>query len=235
MGQKHVLTACQDRNARIYSLSTGKHTRSFRASTGDNGSLIKVSLFSFITFIFLVFIFFLILVLSPSKYSLFCVSVFILHILHILRYLLCTDRKSVSYIRKYFKVRKYCSVLFILYFPFYIYLIFQVVLDRSGIYLATSCTDKSLSVYDYYSGECMATMCGHSELATGLRFTNDCHRLISASGDGYVVLFTTSRSFINVLIDVQVHFRVAHTSRYGRDDARSTESTGHATRQDFGR
>lgn len=93
-GQKHVLTACQDRNVRIYSVNTGKHTKSFKGSPSDDGTLIKV------------------------------------------------------------------------------------VLDRSGIYLATSCTDKSLSVYDYYSGECMATMCGHSELATGLRFTTDCRRYV---------------------------------------------------------
>ncbi|XP_060533650.1 mitogen-activated protein kinase-binding protein 1 isoform X2 [Cylas formicarius] len=104
-GQKHILTACQDRNVRIYSVNTGKHTKTFKGSTGDDGTLIKV------------------------------------------------------------------------------------VLDRSGIYLATSCTDKSLSVYDYYTGECMATMCGHSELATGLRFTNDCKRLISASGDGCVFVW----------------------------------------------
>lgn len=44
-----------------------------------------------------------------------------------------------------------------------------MVLDRTGIYVATSCTNKSLCVYDYYSGECMATMYGHSEVVTGLR------------------------------------------------------------------
>lgn len=43
-GQKHVLTACQDRNVRIYSVNTGKHTKSFKGSTGDDGTLIKVSL-----------------------------------------------------------------------------------------------------------------------------------------------------------------------------------------------
>ncbi|KAJ8969563.1 hypothetical protein NQ314_001684 [Rhamnusium bicolor] len=111
-GQKHVLTACQDRNVRIYSVNTGKHTKSFKGSTGDDGTLIKV------------------------------------------------------------------------------------VLDKSGIYLATSCTDKSLSVYDYYSGECMATMCGHSELATGLRFTNDCRRLISASGDGCIFVWRVPHDMV---------------------------------------
>ncbi len=56
-------------------------------------------------------------------------------------------------------------------------------LDRSGQYAATSCTDKSLSVHDYHTGECMATMVGHSELVTGVRFTNDCRHLISVSGE----------------------------------------------------
>ncbi|XP_017782013.1 PREDICTED: WD repeat-containing protein 62 isoform X2 [Nicrophorus vespilloides] len=111
-GQKHVLTACQDRNVRIYSVGTGKHTKSFKGSTGDDGTLIKV------------------------------------------------------------------------------------VLDKSGIYLATSCTDKSLSVYDYYTGECMATMCGHSELVTGLRFTNDCRRLISASGDGCIFVWRVPHDMV---------------------------------------
>lgn len=41
-GQKHVLTACQDRNVRVYNVATGKHTKSFRGSTGDDGTLIKV-------------------------------------------------------------------------------------------------------------------------------------------------------------------------------------------------
>ena len=55
----------------------------------------------------------------------------------------------------------------------------KVVLDRSGIYCATSCTDKTLAIYDYHTGELMATMAGHSELVTGLAFSNDCRHLIS--------------------------------------------------------
>ena len=33
----------------------------------------------------------------------------------------------------------------------------KVVLDRSGIYCATSCTDKMLAIYDYRTGELMAS------------------------------------------------------------------------------
>lgn len=68
----------------------------------------------------------------------------------------------------------------------------KLTLDLSGIYVATSCTDKTLSVYDYYSNECMARMYGHSELVTGLKFTNDCRNLISASGDGCIFIWQVS-------------------------------------------
>lgn len=40
--KKHILTACQDRNIRVYN-TTGKHTKTFKGSIGDEGSLIKVS------------------------------------------------------------------------------------------------------------------------------------------------------------------------------------------------
>ena len=92
------MTACQDRNVRVYTVGNGKHIKTFKGSNGEDGTLIKV------------------------------------------------------------------------------------VLDRSGVYLATSCTDKTLAIYDFHSGECMATMFGHSELVTGLKFTNDCKHLISVSG-----------------------------------------------------
>ncbi|XP_076302647.1 uncharacterized protein LOC143220986 [Lasioglossum baleicum] len=43
-GQKHVLTACQDRNIRVYNVTTGKHNKTFKGSVGEDGSLIKVVL-----------------------------------------------------------------------------------------------------------------------------------------------------------------------------------------------
>lgn len=42
--QKHILTACQDRNIRVYSINSGKHTKTFKGSVGEDGSLIKVLL-----------------------------------------------------------------------------------------------------------------------------------------------------------------------------------------------
>lgn len=48
------------------------------------------------------------------------------------------------------------------------YLPNQVQTDPSGLYIATSCSDKNLSIFDFYSGECVATMYGHSGKACKL-------------------------------------------------------------------
>lgn len=38
----------------------------------------------------------------------------------------------------------------------------QVTLDPSGLYAATSSSDKTVSLFDFYSGECLAKLYGHS-------------------------------------------------------------------------
>jgi hypothetical protein len=49
--------------------------------------------------------------------------------------------------------------------------------------------DKAIRLYDFYSGECLTKVAGHSELVTGLAFTRDCKRLISVSGDGCIFVW----------------------------------------------
>ncbi|KAM9777987.1 mitogen-activated protein kinase-binding protein 1 [Neosynchiropus ocellatus] len=61
--------------------------------------------------------------------------------------------------------------------------------DPSGLYIATSCSDKNISIFDFYSGECVATMFGHSEIVTGLKFSNDCRHLITVSGDSCIFVW----------------------------------------------
>ena len=60
----------------------------------------------------------------------------------------------------------------------------KVQLDPSGAYVATSCSNKTLAIMDFFTGECMSTMIGHSELVTGVRFANDLKHLISVAADG---------------------------------------------------
>uniref|UniRef100_UPI003AAF42A3 mitogen-activated protein kinase-binding protein 1-like n=1 Tax=Centroberyx gerrardi TaxID=166262 RepID=UPI003AAF42A3 len=65
----------------------------------------------------------------------------------------------------------------------------RVQTDPSGQYVATSCSDKNINILDFYTGECVATMFGHSEIVTGMKFTNDCKHLISVSGDSCIFVW----------------------------------------------
>lgn len=105
---KYTAIGCQDRNIRIFNISSGKQKKLFKGSQGEDGTLIKVQT------------------------------------------------------------------------------------DPSGIYIATSCSDKNLSIFDFSSGECVATMFGHSEIVTGMKFSNDCKHLISVSGDSCIFVWRLS-------------------------------------------
>ncbi|KAM5130026.1 mitogen-activated protein kinase-binding protein 1 isoform 2-T3 [Mantella aurantiaca] len=107
-GLKYAAIGCQDRNIRIFNISSGKQKKLYKGSQSEDGTLIKVQT------------------------------------------------------------------------------------DPSGLYIATSCSDKNLSIFDFYTGECVATMFGHSEIVTGMKFTNDCKHLISVSGDSCIFIWRLS-------------------------------------------
>nr|XP_033811399.1 WD repeat-containing protein 62-like isoform X3 [Geotrypetes seraphini] len=65
----------------------------------------------------------------------------------------------------------------------------KVHLDPSGTFLATSCSDKNVAIYDFDSGKHIATMFGHSEIVTAMKFSCDCRHLITVSGDSCVFVW----------------------------------------------
>lgn len=73
----------------------------------------------------------------------------------------------------------------------------KVTFDPSGKFIATSSTDKTLSVVDYATGEIVATASGHSELITGLKFSPNGRNLISVSGDGCIFIWKLHSDIAN--------------------------------------
>ncbi|XP_071981913.1 WD repeat-containing protein 62-like [Engystomops pustulosus] len=65
----------------------------------------------------------------------------------------------------------------------------KVQMDPSGRFFATSCSNKNISIYDLQTGECVSTMYGHSDIVTDMKFTSDCRRLITVSGDSCVFVW----------------------------------------------
>ncbi|KAK0149320.1 Mitogen-activated protein kinase-binding protein 1 [Merluccius polli] len=77
--------------------------------------------------------------------------------------------------------------------------VLKVQLDPSGCYLATSGSDRSISILDYESGETLVTLFGHSEIVTSMKFTLDCRYLITVSGDSCVFLWRLDSQMTNTM------------------------------------
>ncbi|XP_041026151.1 mitogen-activated protein kinase-binding protein 1 [Juglans microcarpa x Juglans regia] len=65
----------------------------------------------------------------------------------------------------------------------------KVTMDPSGSYLVCSYSNKSISVYDFISGEMVAQAMGHGEVITGVIFVPDCKHIISVGGDGCIFVW----------------------------------------------
>lgn len=59
----------------------------------------------------------------------------------------------------------------------------KIDIDASGRYLATSCSNKCVYIWDTITAESVASLCGHSEIVTDLKFSPDGHHLYTISGD----------------------------------------------------
>lgn len=59
----------------------------------------------------------------------------------------------------------------------------KIDIDTSGRYLATSCSNKYVYIWDTITTECVASLCGHGEIVTDLKFSHDGHHLYTISGD----------------------------------------------------
>uniref|UniRef100_A0A8B9KZ12 Mitogen-activated protein kinase binding protein 1 n=1 Tax=Astyanax mexicanus TaxID=7994 RepID=A0A8B9KZ12_ASTMX len=98
----------------------------------------------------------------------------------------------------------------------------KVQMDPSGLYVATSCSDKNISIFDFYSGECVATMFGHSELVTGMKFTNDCKHLISVSGDSCIFVWR-----LNPELTIKMRQRLSELKQKNKPVQKSPPSKHH--------
>ncbi|XP_055878528.1 mitogen-activated protein kinase-binding protein 1-like isoform X5 [Biomphalaria glabrata] len=76
-------------------------------------------------------------------------------------------------------------------------ILLRIHLDPSGTYAATTCTDKNVCILDFNTGELMATMYGHSEVITGVKFANDLKHVITVSADGCIFVWRLPSDMTN--------------------------------------
>ncbi|XP_048378551.1 mitogen-activated protein kinase-binding protein 1-like isoform X2 [Stegostoma tigrinum] len=78
-------------------------------------------------------------------------------------------------------------------------ILLKVQMDPSGTFVATSCSDKNISIFDFCTGECVASIFGHSEIVTGMKFSNDCKYLITVSGDSCIFIWRLDIQLTNCM------------------------------------
>jgi WD40 repeat protein len=74
--------------------------------------------------------------------------------------------------------------------------ILKIELDQSGLLLATASQDRIVRLYNFATGELLATAAGHSELITGVRFSQTGSHLISVSGDGCIFVWAVASELV---------------------------------------
>lgn len=60
----------------------------------------------------------------------------------------------------------------------------DLLLDYHVVLISVLLRAQWIRLVDFYSGKCLAKVAGHSELATGVRFTPDGRRLVTTGGEG---------------------------------------------------
>ena len=67
--------------------------------------------------------------------------------------------------------------------------LYRMTVDKSGSYYATSCSDKTIGVFNCQTENMIGTLLGHSDPVTGLVFTHDCKFLVTVSGDSCIFVW----------------------------------------------
>ena len=105
-------------------------------------------------------------------------------------YLIRCDVNSVKHMeqdkkQKLLYVALAYSIL-LLHHSFYHLILFPFTL-LLGSFIATCAFDKTLSLFDFFSGELVSQVTGHSELMTSVRFSPDGSYILTAGGDGCIM------------------------------------------------
>ena len=86
---------------------------------------------------------------------------------------------------------------------------------RIGTFIATCAFDKTLNLFDFFSGELVAQVSGHSELMTSVRFSPDGKFILSVGGDGCILKWSLDDYITNSIQERLLELEMKLESKSG--------------------
>ncbi|CAM9185089.1 unnamed protein product, partial [Ectocarpus fasciculatus] len=74
-------------------------------------------------------------------------------------------------------------------------------IDPSGMYIVTCALDRKIRIFDFFSGDVIAEVYGHSDAITGVKFSPDGRYILSIGGDGCILVWKVPPTLVAAMQD----------------------------------
>lgn len=69
------------------------------------------------------------------------------------------------------------------------------------MFIATCSLDRKIRIFDFFSGDVIAEIMGHSDAITGIKFSPDGRYIVSVGGDGCIIVWRVPASLVSAMQD----------------------------------
>lgn len=90
------------------------------------------------------------------------------------------------------------------------------------MHVAVCAFDKTVSLFDFFSGDLLAQVSGHSELITAVRFSPDGKFLLSVGGDGCIMKWALADRLVEGMQERLLELATAHKMKMTKPDPASS-------------
>src|SRR5215470_12967573 len=105
----------------------------------------------------------------------------------------------------------------------------RIAWSPDGEYLASSCDDKSIRIWDWRSGACVHTLTGHKREVRSVTWSPDSQRLASSSFDTTIRLWDLTTA--KLLKKLEGHSQTVYSVAWSPDGQRLASASADATVQ----
>ena len=100
--------------------------------------------------------------------------------------------------------------------------LYKADIDPSGMFVAVTGFDKTVNIFDFFSGELLCKVGGHAEVVTSVKFTNDGRHILSVGGDGTIMVWRVSDGLVAAMQDRLLELHGEALKKAEKQEARAS-------------